>query len=57
MQHHYGPEAVDQTLRDLFKKEGEDIEDVPLFGGISRSCISPKICIWIAGVINLLNGS
>jgi len=35
MQHHYGPEAVDRTLRDLFRKEGEDIEDIPLFGGIT----------------------
>ena len=35
MQHRYGPEAVDYTIRDLFRQNGQDIEDVPLFGGIT----------------------
>ena len=35
MQHRYGPEALDRTLRDLFRLEGQDVQDVPLFGGIT----------------------
>ena len=35
MQHHYGTEALDCTLRDLFKTNGQDINQVPLFGGIT----------------------
>jgi len=40
MQHHYGPEAIDHTLKYLFKKKDEDIEDVPLFGGINVLFVS-----------------
>ena len=35
MQHHHGPEALDCTLRDLFKQDGQHIDQVPLFGGIT----------------------
>ena len=35
MQHCYGPEALDCTLRDLFKTNSQDINQVPLFGGIT----------------------
>ena len=35
MQDRYCPEAVNRTLKDLFKQEGQDIDDVPLFGGIT----------------------
>lgn len=39
MQHHYCTEAVDCTLRNL-KIEGQDIKDVPLFGGITVMFVS-----------------
>ena len=35
MQHRYGPEAVDKTIRDLLKDPDQSVEDVPLFGGIT----------------------
>ena len=35
MQHRYGPEALDCTLRDLFRMDGQDINQVPLLGGIT----------------------
>ena len=35
MQHCYGPEALDHTLRDLFKTNGQHINQVPLFGDIT----------------------
>ena len=35
MQHRYGPEALDRTLRDLFRINGQDINQVSLLGGIT----------------------
>ena len=35
MQHCHGPEALDHTLRDLFKQDSQHIDQVPLFGGIT----------------------
>ena len=35
MQDYFWPEAVGCTVRDLFRRPGQDIEDVPLFGGIT----------------------
>ena len=35
MKHHHGPEALDHTLRDLFKIEGQHIDQVPLFASIT----------------------
>src|SRR5882762_1392214 len=39
MQHYYCPEAIDHTLKYLFK-EDEDIKDVPLFGSITVLFVS-----------------
>ena len=35
MQHCHSPEALDHTLRDLFKQDGQHIDQVPLFSGIT----------------------
>ena len=40
MQHHHGPEALDCTLRDLFKQHGQHIDQVPLFAGITIMFVS-----------------
>jgi ATP-dependent DNA helicase PIF1 len=35
MQHCHGPEAINRTLKDLLKDVAQDIDDVPLFAGIT----------------------
>ena len=40
MQHGYGPEALDHTLRDLFRMDGQGINQVPLLGGITFMFVS-----------------
>ena len=40
MQHRYGPEALDRTLRDLFRIDGQDINQVSLLGGITFMFVS-----------------
>ena len=40
MQHGYGPEVLDCTLRDLFRMDGQGINQVPLLGGITFMFVS-----------------
>ena len=40
MQHCHGPDALDHTLRDLFKQDGQHIDQVPLFASITVMFVS-----------------